>query len=52
MKYTKFILTVIAILLLIITCKLMKNPVNVNIDKIGGRYIEIAEPIRIIDIDR
>lgn len=52
MKYTKFILTIIAILLLIIVCKLLKNPYNVNLEKIGGRYIEWAEPIRIIDVDR
>ena len=47
----KFLLTVITILLLIIVIKLLSNPYNVNLERIGGRYIEYAEPIRIVDVD-
>jgi len=48
MGYIKIILTIIAILLLLIACKLiLKNPQDVNVEMIGGRYIEYSEPVRV-----
>ncbi len=52
MRYIKLILTIIAILLLIITWKLLNNPYDVNLKLIGNRHIEFAEPIKVIIVDR
>jgi len=47
MTYIKIILTIIAALLLLIACKLAKNPMDVNIEYIGDRIIEVATPINV-----
>ena len=48
MTYLKIILTIIAITLILMACKLIwDNPMDVNLELIGDRYIEVAEPIRV-----
>jgi len=48
MTYIKIILTIIAVTLILMACKLLlKNPQDVNVEMIGGRYIEYSEPVRV-----
>jgi len=48
MDYIKIILTIIAILLLLIACKFyFDNPMDINIEYIGDRIIEVATPINV-----
>ena len=48
MAYLKVILTIIALALLLIACKLyFDNPMDVNIEYIGDRIIEVATPINV-----
>jgi len=51
MRYIKIVLTIIAILLLIIACKLLNNPYEVNLKLIGNRHIEFAQPIRVVIVN-
>ena len=48
MTYLKIILTIIALCLVLISCKLyFDNPMDVNIEYIGDRIIEAAPPINV-----
>ncbi len=48
MTYLKIILTIIAITLILMACKLIwDNPMDVNIEYIGDRIISVAEPINV-----
>jgi len=47
MTYIKIILTIIAVLLLFITYRLAKNPMDVNIKYIDDRIVEVATPINV-----
>jgi len=48
MTYLKVVLTIIALGILLIACKLyFNNPMEVNLEEIRGRIVEVATPINV-----